>query len=323
MNGTKQIEQLAALYVGAVKRCARCGASLTDAASVVSGFGPECRQKANALLAREIPMDASHSGYFGALTLMAEQFPPVVRPVYEAVMAVIFPPVAQPTRALPTGDIFSQLAGVGETKSAGNDYRQAVRWLAFLAACTYMDETRNTIYLVIEALGYVAYAAYLQQHGSPTAGQATFNQETGYLELTGVRNKAGFQAFQAIPNYTNTTRQGGGEKNFRHMLPASEAAAFERVVKTYWPFSTGVEKAVAESTCTNAPSLLPIYAERGEKVVVVKPPFNATFNIELRRVSKTKFWTSRGWSVAVREWEQVKALLGRCFPKHEVRERAA
>lgn len=145
-NATSHAPITLALVTGAAFQvaCVRCAKGLSDPASIEAGVGPECRGKANGLLAKEFRGEFSGDALFSAMMLSASGFPGEAAPLVERVGAAVIR-----TKAF--------LAN-----GAGDDCRELVRELTALAAYTAEGSPmREQLFAIMRGLGYAAYASYL------------------------------------------------------------------------------------------------------------------------------------------------------------------
>lgn len=143
-----------------IRTCAYCGLPLTDAASLQAGVGPVCRNKDNALYAKEIAADIpAATTALRALTALVGDAGGEVGSYFHSTALPAF-----------------QAAVASETP----DFREAVRALVWIASGS--KGIRAKVGPVVNALGYPAVAAML-------LGMAVSSPATISLVLTPFKNR--------------------------------------------------------------------------------------------------------------------------------------
>jgi hypothetical protein len=228
----------------ALRPCARCGRDLTDAASVESGIGPHCRNKANEILAKELPAAFDGDRLFHALALTQESFPEKVRGLVGLVQKELYN-----SRAF-------------NANQAGDDLRKLARRLAYLLSWTHDTGVRTALLDAMRGLGFEGYASYLAGEASPAAGE--LQVVNGRLFLKSTRNGYATTALRAIPG------RWFGENGWS--VPLAQAEALVAVVRRFWPL-TPLQSALAavEAARSRMPSVPAVAASVAAPVAAPKP----------------------------------------------------
>lgn len=224
--------------------CSKCGAELKDAASVNFGIGPECRKKANHILATELPCNLDNVALDALLlSIHAEDKPEPVRAAYLSLQKAILEPVVI------NGSIVKR------------DWRDVVGLATQLCSTEQDRGVRQSLYQIITALGYPAYANYLSGVASANADSCylfihNFTNENKFvggkrLCFSGVRNSAGNDKIRSIvgraghsQEVTNTTVKPSGKIDFCWSVEMSRAEELVRVVAKYWPLTVNLSEFV-------------------------------------------------------------------------------
>lgn len=203
--------------------CAKCGAELTDQASVEFGVGPECRKKANAILAREFTTNPD------AVTLEA------------LLMGCHADTKPEPLRS---GWLTLQ-KHLLEPTPGKRDYRDVVGLATQLCSLEDTAGARVQLFQIIAALGYRAYAGYLEGtvsanencrvfwHTFPSTHRWTPGKR---LCFQGIRNPRGNDAIKTIPGRAGHAREVGAI-DFCWSVPPAKAADLVEAVRMYWPLT--------------------------------------------------------------------------------------
>lgn len=285
--------------------CVRCGKELTDAASLEVGIGPVCRQLANKLLALAIPADVelAKSLYFQAAQ-QREDFPKEVLGVCATIAEEL-------------------LHGIG----ADGDWRKTVKRIEWVLSFDLPAEAAALLIGVVEALGYVSVASFLR--GVSSSGTAEVWFAEGRLFVAGPNNKGGREAIKALVGRSYHAECLTPSEDVRPgwSVPAKHVAAFKTLVLKFWPFSKGLEEAVAAAQ-TYVAATPKVETGSGQKEVwvvmegnqlVVKTPYNAGFIAALK---STVPWKNRQWNPGKKVWvcdggyqEVVTHLVLEYFPQ--------
>lgn len=271
----------------ASRACAICAKELTDAVSIDQGIGPICRNKANEVLAKQLPADL-----------------PAAQEVALKLTALVntLPEVAHETLALAIGAV-----NLGLTL----DWRETVKRLAWVASWKPTDEVKSLIVEVVAALGYIGFAGLLTQEAS--TGEARVFFHAGRVHLEGPRNKAGSTALKAGVVGWKFHAAGSipGVEKATWSAPAGSFPGFAKVVRLYWPLATGIDAVdeqcalwVAEhgAAPVSAPApaaLVTFEPAKSQGWFLVRSPKNWNFVNALKGLH----YKDRAWNPALTAWE--------------------
>lgn len=267
-----------------LRRCGRCGKDLTDAASIECGMGPECRGKANEILAKEIPQNMSPDQAFLALSLDASQFPEAAREAFEKTNKKLLA-----TKAFLVGE------GVGQ------DVRALVRELAYLLSWQISKGTRYALLETIKGLGYPAYAGYLDKKASASA--ATFEVKGERLYMKAVHNAVGVRKVNAL---WGVRSEASGEWS----TPLAEAEDLLKVVRLYWPLS---DFALVVAMVQEARKPKAIIKELNQWILVEAPYQREAVEQIKTLPTRDRWWDGLYWRVRKNHEAPLKALLSRFY----------
>jgi hypothetical protein len=274
------------ITAGTLHFCARCGHELTDAASIENGLGPECRGKANAILAKEIPQAMSPDQAFLVLTLAVEQFPVAAaarfRDVNEKILA---------TKAFLQGE------------GSGQDLRSLVQGLAYLLSWKIKPGTRFALLEAIKGLGYVAYAGYLSKASSATAAQVEIRG--GRLYLKAVRNIVGIRELRLIIGRT------WHPESCEWSVPLAKAEALFVVVRQSWPLT---DLTFIEANIRNMPKPEVRVVALGSDWVGIEAPYHPQVRTLMKELPvKDRSWDGQRWRIRSEHRGVVLSRLGQFF----------
>lgn len=208
-----------------LRRCSRCGQSLTDPASRESGVGPNCRKKDTHLYAKSIRAN------FGLATIRALS-------IHDHMLATecldVWHNAVQ--KLLKASE---KVANVTDDnvimERTGADLRDVMRACDQLCSYDHPDRTvRATVVDIVQACGYVGLAGVLSGQASTSPSRIWF--ENGRVYMTGLGNKSGFIAMKRIPGIIIPKYRGDRSP---YSAPASQVKAFVNNVQCYWPMYEG------------------------------------------------------------------------------------
>lgn len=212
------------LSMSAGRACSRCGKELTDAASMEAGVGPICRKLDNALLAKIIPAN-----------------PGLAKKLWGTISVLLAPPDTVHTLTM-VADKVATMPDVDDD-CFGGDWRETVKRIEWVLSHKLPDMMKTALYGFVEALGYSGLVAMWL--GEAASGVTQIFFIAGRLVMAGPRNKPGQVAMKAIPG--RQFRAKTASLPAAWSVPASQAAAFELVVKKHWPNYQGLTAALAEA----------------------------------------------------------------------------
>lgn len=268
-----------------LRQCSRCSHDLTDAVSIEHGLGPECRGKANEILAKEIPAQMNPDRAFLVLSLAEEQFPEAARESFRKSYAKLLE-----TKAFAIGE------------GAGQDVRSLVRELAWLLSWEVTQGTRYALLEAIKGLGYVAYAGYLEKKASASAATVTLRGERLYLKA--VRNGAGTLGMRLIWG-----RQFHSESE-EWSVPLEKAEELFAVVRRCWPL-TDLSQAEADVKAAQRPKAF--VATEGDWLIVETPYHREAINGIKALPTKERWWDGKAWHIRKEHQAALTSLLSRFF----------
>lgn len=308
-------------HVNSNRSCSRCGHSLSDPASVLRGIGPECNAKATKILATEIPTAWENNSdvcfNFMCLTAEGMGLPEKAAPVFQAVYERI---AASP-----------EYSG-SKNKNLGGDWRAEVKALTWLASFDIADAAVQTIFQLIDALGYAGYAAYVR--GDASGGKSRVAFIEGRLHFYGPRNKEGKYAIKAIRGWQFHPGENGAEASWS--VPAAKGDLFIKVIGTFWPLSDNRQGALTQAKNWAAEN--PAEAEKVEVVrlttvgreLQIRSPYSADFVEGLKALIPNKNRSfgrdadrTAVWTVDARYLGTIKSLVATHYSGLSVVEKAA
>lgn len=319
-----------------IRTCAYCGLPLTDAASLQAGVGPVCRNKDNALYAKEIAADIpAATTALRALTALVGDAGGEVGSYFHSTALPAF-----------------QAAVASETP----DFREAVRALVWIASGS--KELRAKVGPVVSALGYPAVAAMIL--GMAVSSPATLTLVTTPFknrpETLGILTLVGASA----PKATKALRHFGGVKtttgwcfplanldtlvqNLPHLYPwltvehpegwsglalarENALAAFKASQTPAVTVTTVVPAAPAPVKAPSPVTVTPVggrpAAKNGTPRAGIRTPYNGGWIVTLKTLVPA---ANRSYSAADQTWEVdadflpvVLAALPKFFPSAKV-----
>lgn len=300
-----------AIMLKVTSHCVRCKKELTDAASIQAGIGPECRQKANSILAKEMPTKWDDEGATAAFLLFcadSDNLPADHIPAFERCKDAIL-----------TSQGFNAMSSAAP--ETGRDWRPTVADLTLLAS-TRADLMRGHLLQVIKCLGYPQYAAYLAKLASASEGKVWI--EGTDLYFTGVKNSHGRKALEKAGAYLALKQEGEGQ-TWKARL--THGAAMLDAIRIYWPLTdiglvSRVIEVIPQEVRDDRP-LVEIWHSGSFFQVPGAPvlPFRNDFINDLK--ARITMYRERVWDKAGRRWlvgmahKQVLVdLLAKHYPEY-------
>jgi len=200
----------------AKRRCARCGAELSDPASWVRGMGPLCYGKSTGLYAKTIPANYamvvadSHS-------LAVTNMPGVLQEPWLALKEVI-------------AQNLTRIGDQDATDCRGFDVRGIVRVIDWMLSFDIPAFEKRQLIAIVKNLGYISLASVLA--GEASTGKSSLTFENGRIILKGSSNKNGYYAMRKIKGIRYPQYRGSEEP---YSAPVEQFEEFLMNVYTYWP----------------------------------------------------------------------------------------
>jgi hypothetical protein len=318
--------------------CARCGAALTDAASLECGIGPTCGHLDNALLAKHIASNV-----------------PLARQSMVKVDFAHFPPETVPTW------LKVEAALVAEGAEEVQDWRETVKRVEWLLSHSVQDPTRSYLMGMVFGLGYIGIVSLWK--GEAATGLASCWFDTGRIYISGPQNKAARMAFQKVMGCKAHGMGYGyvppvehkGEKVKAWSFPADKWEQVRKAVWTHYPnhenllgatetaqaYLLAVESEKAKQVqmfpaaevvavpVTPAPTLLPpastsgAFASLAENgwLMLKTPGYKAAFVAAIKEIpGKDRKWsfTDTTWMVAPGHKEKALSIFTKAWPDANV-----
>ena len=291
--------------------CMRCQLELTDPASIEYGIGPECRSKANHILAQEIPTAWDAESLGAILFLTKDSWPTHVQPIFEEVWQKIV-----------EAKSFNSSEEYLKTHALKEDWRATVQKLAWLGSFTALKETiRHYLASIIKGLGYPQYANFMLKIAS--ASEGTLWLEPGFVKFSGVKNMEGVKALKTL-NHVGARAEKElvkGEEHWVWRCPIKHVLAFIDIVKLYWPLTDtqAILKKIMELDPKDAifdevieqPNIQIKDFNYTQYLVIAKPYNNGFYNAIKNMPFKNRKWDTfnGGWLVNKKEKFYLEDIL--------------
>jgi len=286
-----------------IRRCCRCNAELTDAASREAGIGPVCRNRTNAAFARAISADVEQARQaYGRFMQHLQECPAPAQVAICEVGEALFEDGALTCK----------------------DWRKVVLRTEWVLSFGLPKDAREALYEMTEALGYMVLVSMWR--GEIVKGGAGLFFKDGELVLRGpMPNRAIKDQIWAIEGSRGPTRiplpaEDGKPARFatEWRFPAFSHRGVRQVMR-HFLIVEGVEEALSKAAEIPEEAAREEYRKnrlsrymrpRPDGSVDVVTPYNAHFVNAMRALPDgARQWTGSAWRVSASHVDQARALV--------------
>lgn len=273
------------------RACSRCGKKLTDPVSFTRGVGPSCAMQDTVLFARTIPAN------YGSVTLFLMAVTEEMIPDLEATedqpnpRAVFVKTKTSLQNKAQKAISEASMKDITAMAIRGENLKEEIRAIDWLCSFELGSNVKTNLIGVVRAAGFIALAGVLGGEASTGEAKIGFDPSSGYLTLTGSKNKSGWKKFFALKHKGVVLPLSYNDRTYK--VPARLADEFALIAQEFWPmFEENLEGLVDQAKAwiaalPPAVAALPPVVSSGKPVATVMKSTNGSFTVQFP-------WTGNG-----------------------------
>jgi hypothetical protein len=185
----------------------------------------------------------------------------------------------------------------------GENLKDEIRAIDWLCSFELGSTVKTNLIGVVRMCGFVALAGVLSGEASTGEAKIGFEPSSGYLTLTGSKNKSGWKAFYALKSKGVILPLSYSDRTYK--VPARLADEFALIAQEFWPmFEEKLEDLVDQAKAwiaalPPAVASLPPVVSSNKPVATVMKSTNGSFTVQFP-------WTGKGCYNVVNALKEVK-----------------